>query len=109
MATRLETPTSKWGRGEGWGRGLREREQPDDLGPVERLGQVHCPLGGLPERRLWQMTDRRVMPPLTHAREWLNRNAPTCRWGLARAWFINGNGAVPCSCRRWLLRAQSGG
>jgi len=41
---------------------------------VDLMVMTHEELGSLPERRLWQMTDRRVMPPMTHAREWLNRS-----------------------------------
>ena len=58
--------------------------------------------------RLWRDLAQKVVQ-VALAREWLNRNAPTCRWGLARAW-LNGNASTaPCPCRRCLLRAQAGG
>ncbi len=41
---------------------------------VPILVMTHEEFGGMPERRLWLMTGQRILPPMTHARQWLNRS-----------------------------------
>lgn len=41
---------------------------------AELLVLTHEEFGAMPERRLWHMTGERIAPPLTGAREWLNRS-----------------------------------
>lgn len=53
-------------------------------GGAEVLVLPHETYAGLPETRLWHMAGHAVLPPLTHAREWLHRrpDLPALRGAL---------------------------
>ncbi|WP_375691048.1 hypothetical protein [Pseudooceanicola sp. LIPI14-2-Ac024] len=71
-------------------------------GAGEVIVMAHEELGGLPERRLWHMLGQTLLPPMTHARDWLNHGPDLA--ALRTALMTQGAdpAALPPGTGRWM-------